>query len=217
MVCSIINKIFFYWKEWAVLPDLGQIRVIFTRNELLVLSLKSHTFHKQRPSFPFQQPGKHRGPFECRNAFFLLFRKLICTLFKGECHFGIKTKAAPFHLPCDASVVQVLEVHRLFLSWYVSFAAWGQLFLSSNRWSLECLQAVVVVSDHVLTGEGIVVLCFMCVLGLEHLLLDLNNLACSYLWRQKSMKAFSEGRLKRKINPGTLAARMELIGIINKC
>lgn len=42
---------------------------------------------------------------------------------------------------------------------------------------LESIQAVVVVAAHVLTGEGTVVLYFTYVLGLEHLLPDLNNLA----------------------------------------
>ena len=46
---------------------------------------------------------------------------------------------------------------------------------------LESVQAVVVVADHVLTGEGTVVLYFTYVLGLERLLPALNNSAYSYL------------------------------------
>lgn len=68
---------------------------------------------------------------------------------------------------------------------------------------LEPLQAAAVVADRVLTGEGTAVLYFTHVLALKHLLPDLNNSAYSYLARQKSVKSLSEGRLKRKINPGS--------------
>lgn len=67
-------------------------------------------------------------------------------------------------------------------------------------WSLESIQAVAFVSGRARPGEGTVVLH---VLGLTHLLLDLKNLAYSYLWRQKIMNPVSEGRLKRKINLGS--------------
>lgn len=95
---------------------------------------------------------------------------------------------------CDASLLQ--GVQRLLLSVGVSV-------LLRKGSCLEPVQAVAVVTHRALTGEGTVVLYFTHVLALKHLLPDLNNSAYSYLERQKSVKSVSEGRLKRKINPGS--------------
>lgn len=64
--------------------------------------------------------------------------------------------------------------NRLFLSL-------GMSVLLHKGSCLEPSQTVLVVADGVLTGEGTVVLRFTCLLGLQHLLPGLNNLAYSYL------------------------------------
>jgi len=76
---------------------------------------------------------------------------------------------------CDASIVHLLALYRGY------FCLSLRQFYCVRAALLESIQAVVAVADHVLTGEGTVVLYFTYVLGLEHLLPDLNNMACSYL------------------------------------